>query len=40
MCALLAEVVVDDDARALGRERTGAGGADAARRARHHHALA
>ena len=37
---LLAAVVVDGDARALGRERAGAGGADAARCAGDEHALA
>ena len=37
---LLAAVVVDGDARALGRERARAGGADAARRAGDEHALA
>ena len=36
---LLAAVVVDGDARALGRERPGAGRADAARRAGDQHAL-
>ena len=37
--ALLAAVVVDEDARALLGERPRARGADAARRARHHDAL-
>ena len=37
--ALLAAVVVDEDARALGGERPRARRADAARRARHHDAL-
>jgi hypothetical protein len=38
--AFLAEVVVDEDARALGREGKRAGSADAARRSRHHHTFA